>query len=114
VKYTKEMRLVTRGQISNVFRYGRRYQNDMLRIHVLSNRTAKSRIAISVPRKLCGSVERNRWKRLVREVFRLNSERMRAGYDTVVVPLRRPEGLKLGDVARSFLGLYEKVGHISG
>jgi ribonuclease P protein component len=43
-------------------------------------------LGIAASRKFGGSVERNRAKRLIREVFRRN--KIAAGYDVVIVPKR--------------------------
>ena len=48
------------------------------------------RLGVSVSRKLGGAVKRNRWKRLIREAFRLCRPRLPNGIDLVVIP--RPEG----------------------
>ncbi len=47
------------------------------------------RLGISASRRLGGAVVRNRWKRLVREAFRLTRSRLPPGIDLVVVP--RPD-----------------------
>jgi len=44
------------------------------------------RLGLSVSRKIGKAVVRNRWKRLVREAFRLSREQLPAGIDLVVVP----------------------------
>ncbi|MFH1923302.1 MAG: ribonuclease P protein component, partial [Planctomycetota bacterium] len=44
------------------------------------------RLGLSVSRKLGGAVVRNRWKRLIREAFRLSRERLPQGVDLVVIP----------------------------
>ena len=44
------------------------------------------RLGIAATRKLGGAVERNRAKRLIREVFRRN--KVAPGFDVVVVPRR--------------------------
>ena len=44
------------------------------------------RLGLSVGRKLGGAVVRNRWKRLLREAFRLSRPRLPAGLDLVVIP----------------------------
>lgn len=51
------------------------------------------RLGLSVSRKVGNAVVRNRWKRLIREAFRLSRRRLPEGIDLVVIPRRgaRPE-----------------------
>jgi ribonuclease P protein component len=44
------------------------------------------RLGISASRRLGGAVVRNRWKRLLREAFRLSRSQLPAGIDLVVIP----------------------------
>jgi ribonuclease P protein component len=44
------------------------------------------RLGVSVSRKLGGAVKRNRWKRLIREAFRLCRTRLPTGIDLIVIP----------------------------
>ena len=52
-----------------------------------------SRLGLSVSRKVGGAVVRNRWKRLIREAFRLSREKLPVGIDLVVIPrpVNKPE-----------------------
>ncbi len=62
------------------------------------------RLAISVPRKIGKAVRRNRWRRLIREAFRLQRHRLPAGVDLVVVA-RTPEAPQLEQIKQSLLNL---------
>ena len=53
---------------------------------ILANNRAVGRLGIAATKKLGGSVQRNRAKRLIREVFRHNN--IAPGFDVVVVPKR--------------------------
>jgi ribonuclease P protein component len=55
-------------------------------LFVLANNLAVMRLGVAATRKLGDAVERNRAKRLVREVFRRN--KTLPGFDVVVVPRR--------------------------
>ena len=55
-------------------------------VFTLSRPDERTRLGIAATRKLGGAVERNRAKRLVREVFRRNPAP--PGFDIVVVPRR--------------------------
>ena len=52
----------------------------------LSNNLPVGRLGIAATKKLGGAVERNRAKRLIREVFRRN--KLAPGFDIVVIPKR--------------------------
>jgi len=55
-------------------------------VFVLANEGGIGRLGIAATKKLGGSVERNRAKRLIREVFRRN--KIAPGFDVVVIPKR--------------------------
>ena len=48
-----------------------------------------ARLGLSVSRKVGNAVTRARWKRLIREVFRLNYSQLPQGFDYVVIPKRQ-------------------------
>ena len=55
-------------------------------LFVLPNRQDVTRLGVIATRRMGGAVIRNRSKRLVREIFRLNKGRR--GFDVVVLPNR--------------------------
>ena len=53
---------------------------------ILRNEQGVGRLGIAATKKLGGAVQRNRAKRLIREVFRRN--KIASGFDVIVVPKR--------------------------
>lgn len=103
-------RITRQKEIDAVYRHGRRRKGEFLRLHILENGRDLSRLAISVPRRVCGAVLRNRWKRLLRESFRRNKAAFGPGLDVVAVPTRPPNGLKRQDVEAAMMRLLRKGG----
>jgi ribonuclease P protein component len=62
----------------------------VLIVYACENGLSHPRLGCSVSRKVGGAVVRNRHKRLFREAFRLEQERLPAGVDLVLIP--RPGG----------------------
>lgn len=64
--------------------------DDVLVIHAVP-RVGPTRLGISVSKKAGTAVRRNRWKRLIREAFRLQQHRLPPNLDCVVRPRRGAE-----------------------
>ena len=58
----------------------------LLLVFIERNSLGYPRIGLSVSRKVGGAVVRNRWKRLLREAFRLARTQLPADFDIVVIP----------------------------
>jgi ribonuclease P protein component len=71
--------------------------DDRLLVFVFPNGLAHPRLGLSVSRKVGGAVVRNRWKRCIREAFRLSREQLPCGVDLIVIPRpdARPETREL-------------------
>jgi ribonuclease P protein component len=55
-------------------------------VYACDNGLPHPRLGLSVSRKVGPAVVRNRWKRLLREAFRLQMPQLPAGIDLVIVP----------------------------
>ncbi len=90
--------------------YGRRCtaSDRLLLVFGCENDLPHPRLGLSVSRKIGKAVFRNRWKRLLREAFRLSRERLPAGIDLVVVPRRDAEP-KLSELLESLPRLAARI-----
>lgn len=82
--------------------------NGSLTVYGAANELPHPRLGLSVSRRVGKAVLRNRWKRLLREAFRLELGRLPAGLDLVVV-VRGPEPPPLPDLREALVRLADKL-----
>jgi ribonuclease P protein component len=93
-----------------VYRHGRSVSSRFLVLYWFPQEEAGSpRFGFSVPRSVGGAVERNKFKRQLREVWRARLERVPAGNDYVLIV--RP-GLPDAVAANGFEWLAERVDEV--
>lgn len=99
-----------------------RNQNDFDRVHqsdyfavdqtlvvkAVFNGTDTTRLGLSVNRRVGGAVVRNKWKRMIREVFRLHRSQLPNGLDLVVRP-RRGASCDYQRIAKSLPRLVDRL-----
>jgi ribonuclease P protein component len=91
---SKRGRLSRSAEFDRVFRQGRSHGNRVLVLYGFpradaAGADAEPRMGLSVSRRVGGAVERNHVKRLLREAFEQEAQRLPAGHDVVIVA--RPE-----------------------
>jgi ribonuclease P protein component len=91
--------------------YGRRCSasDSLLIVYGCENDLPHARLGLSVSRRLGPAVIRNRWKRLLREAFRLQLAQLPSGLDLVIVP--RPQAEP--ELRALMKSLFHLAGHVS-
>ena len=84
--------------------------NSYLVLYARPNRSQCNRVGITVSKKLGHAVVRNRTRRRIREVYRLNEERFAPGWDIVVVARTRAVEADFGKLIGAYLSLAQKSG----
>ena len=79
-------------------------------LYARKNRTGGNRVGVTVSKKLGKAHIRNRVRRRLREVYRLNEERFQSGWDIVVVARSKAVDAEFARLTKSYLTLAKKAG----
>lgn len=78
-------------------------------VYCRKNRLGHNRLGITASTKLGHAVVRNRARRRLREVYRLNGDRLRTGYDIILVARSRTTTMPWEELNDTFLRLCRKL-----
>ena len=67
------------------YRKGKKVVSDLVILHYYANRTNENKLGITVSTSIGNAVTRNRVKRYMREAFRIYKDRIKTGYNIVIV-----------------------------
>ena len=84
--FPAKYRILRDGDFRRAYRKRCTAADDQLLVFGHENGLSYPRLGLSVSRKLGNAVARNRWKRILRETFRLSRAELPGGLDLVVVP----------------------------
>jgi ribonuclease P protein component len=103
--FPKKIRLLKSAEFKRVYDSGFRKTGMFLQLIGCKNDLDFSRFGISVGKKHGNAVERNRWKRRIREIIRNNQCGRRAAWDVVVQPRLKAEIPAVQSLEQDFKGL---------
>ena len=89
--FSKKSRILKSKDFRKIYKKGAPLKKGWLVMCSLPNELGQSRIGFSISSKnVKSAVRRNRIRRLFKEVFRLNKDLVKAGYDIVIIIRRDP------------------------
>ena len=111
--FAKSQRLLTQSDFNRVFKQGKRVSTPEWTLAyrlrpVAPGRIYAPRLGLSVSRKMGGAVQRNLFKRRVREIFRLNQQRLNLGLEMVVIPRKEVSNWDYLELEKRFFSLCER------
>ena len=98
-----------RKEFKEVFSHGKRCGDGILTVYGLKLIGDERKAGFVVRRAIRQAVERNRLKRLLRELYRLHRDRLAEGIAIVVVISERARGLRFKELEKSFLPLLNRI-----
>ena len=108
--FPKKKRLVSNKQFEAILARGLRVGNGLLTLYMAENDCGYPRLGVSVGKSHGNAVVRNRLKRLLREVFRQNQDRIPSSFDyLLMISPQRPRDPKRGKERLGTQPTFEQV-----
>jgi len=108
-RFTKEDRLRARPEFLEIFSRGKRHNGQGITVLYKANGLGRSRLGLDISKRAGKAPARNRYKRLIREVFRLHRSRLAGNYDLVIRVNPGKGALDYRNILREFLIFAEKT-----
>ncbi|MBS7298242.1 MAG: ribonuclease P protein component [Eubacteriales bacterium] len=78
-------------------------------VYLRRNRLGINRLGLTCTKTVGKAVERNRAKRLMKEAYRLNEDKLLKGYDIIIVARTRTKNARFFEVEKDFLYASKKL-----
>jgi ribonuclease P protein component len=112
--FKKADRLLKRNEFIQLSKSGRKFFNDYFIVLYAPGRYNRSRLGITVTRKVGKAVKRNRIKRLIREYFRLNRQRLSGIWDINVIAKKEAADLSSDMIFDALCDVFERISNRDG
>jgi len=97
-------------EFKRLYNKGKSAASKYVVVYYARNNSAVNRLGITVSTKLGGAVQRNRIRRRLKEICRLNESALHKGYNIVIVARHGSRNAKWMDIESSVLYLFKKLG----
>ncbi len=108
-RFGKEDRILKRSEFLALDGRGRRFVAEWFVVIVAPSAASRSRLGVTVSRRVGRAVQRNRIKRVVREFFRLNRHRLGGCWDLHVIARRGAAGQPNPALFESLRTLFDEI-----
>lgn len=108
----KTLKLKKNYEFKKILTKGKYYSGQYLDVFILKNNTNINLIGIAVGVKVAKAVKRNRIKRLINENYRLMEEKMKTGYNMVILWKKKSniENATFNNIKKDMENVFEKIG----
>ncbi len=107
----KKYRIRKNVEFKQVYSGGKNYWNRNLTLYVKRNNLDGSRYGITITKKIGSAVVRNRIRRRIKEIYRLNFYRIKDGYDLVFIPKKNVQEISYKQLESALIHIL-KISHM--
>ncbi len=107
--YTKVDRILKRGEFLRLAKHGKKVQNRHFIAVVAKSPFERTRLGVTVSRKVGPAVTRNRIKRYLREHFRLNKHDIKGKLDINIIAKKATAGLSSDQAFISLKSIFNSI-----
>ena len=101
-------------EFRRLYSKGKSAATPFLVVYARKSKRHTNRIGFTVSNKLGNAVKRNRVRRRLREIYRLNEQQFQCGWDIVVVARSRCVVADFQSITKAYLALAAKAGILKG
>ena len=106
----KENRITKNAEFSKIYKKGEFFKTKLIHFKYFKTNLPQTRVGFVIGLKVSKSaVKRNQLKRWMREVFRLNLDKIKSGFDIAVIAKPGAIDMKHKDVERDIMFFLKKV-----
>jgi ribonuclease P protein component len=107
----KKYRLAKKEDFNKVYRYGKSIANHQFVLYYLPLHVNDDfRLGVSVSKKVGNAVVRNRLRRMMKEIVRLNKESMAPHYDYIIIARKSAAEMNYQEMEKSIFHVIRKAG----
>lgn len=99
-------------EFRRVYSKGKSYWNRNLVLYIMKNDLGYNRVGYSITKKVGNSVVRNKIRRRMKEIYRLNFQELEGSYDLILIPKRNVVNISYDELESAMLHILKLTGII--
>lgn len=105
MKYTQ---MLKKNEFKNVYDNAKSLSNRSVVILYIKNNTQQNRLGIVASKKIGNSVKRNKARRRIKEIYRINENNLFKGYDIVIIAKSPINESSFGELQKSIINCFKR------
>lgn len=107
----KKLRITKNADFKRIYQKGKFFSNEFFLVKLHPNRFPNNRFAVIVNKKISKkAVIRNKIKRQIREIIRINQGQLKTGFDIIVIVKKDLTRESYKNIEQNLLHLFKRAG----